>query len=80
MAKKEKKKIELPRGLTFPRLRKIFRMFCIHQIEYHNDSFTDIHKNCDRCILKDIPWMDGNTEKTLCHAVWQKRILDVPNA
>lgn len=87
MAKKKKAKEKtvspLPKNLTIKKLEKLFRMFCVHTIEYEADTYSpDTWQNCNECILRDLPFVMkgseivGDCKRDLCFAIWHEGILN----
>lgn len=64
-------------SLTKQRIKKLFRMFCVHyELGMLGAHPKESHSNCSKCILRDIPWKtsEGQT-KDLCYAIWHEDVL-----
>jgi hypothetical protein len=73
--------------LTKQKIAKLFRMFCVHVVEYEGGAHYGGAEDCSLCLLRDIPFdvqvpraCDKKTdiiERDLCFAIWHERILEV---
>ena len=68
-------------NLSKKKIEKLFRMFCIHTIEYEGGALYADDGNCCACILCEIPWMkypkskSRDLPKDLCYAIWHEGVL-----
>lgn len=72
--------MSISNDLTVKQIKKLFKMFCIHKVEYEEDKrFPDNWKDCKSCILRDIPWqldLHSPIFRDLCFAIWHENILN----
>lgn len=68
----DEKEFHLPKDMTVERLTNLVKKHCTHALEYKMGMVDVSWRNCEDCILCEIPWLG----ETLCYAVWQARIID----
>lgn len=77
---KAREKKPAANSLSKQRIDKLFRMFCIHRVEYKKDEpFPDVWEDCSACILYEIPWLlktANGHKRDLCFAIWHEGVLN----